>query len=376
MSTTTYRLFVQCSLGLETVLSQELASFGLKSESVEGGVELRVSPEELVRICLRSRAAESVRVRLRPFMAHNFGELEQQLKKLPFRAFFERATPVAVRVSCHKSKLWHSDAVAERALSVLREHVGCRTDEAAPEQQVQLVYLRLDNDEVQVSIDAGGLKMHQRGYRTLVERASLRETLAFALCSSALHLLPQDQRVNVWDPFCGAGTIGLELAHIKSGRVPGEHLRLSLQSWRGHDDEEFARILVELRRELSESPQVVGGRIASIICSDRSERAVATARKNAELAGLAHLRFVTGDVLSVAEQIEAGTTIICNPPYGKRLSECEGVKRLVSLLHDRKDLRPVAILTGGAARDLIPKTWPAILRFKNGGLSVSVRTSN
>lgn len=375
MSTTTYRLFVQCSLGLESVLSQELALFGLSSSSLEGGVELRANHTELVQICLRSRAAESVRVRLRAFHAYNFTELEEQLKKLPFRAFFERGTLVTVRVSCHKSKLWHSDAVAERTLTLLREHVGCVTDEVATQERVQHVYLRLENDEVQVSIDAGGLRMHQRGYRPFVERASLRETLAFALCSTALQLVPQDQSVNIWDPFCGAGTIGLELAHIKSGRVPGEQLQLSLQSWRGHDREEFAQILSELRRELQENPTKLGGRPGSILCSDRDERAIATARKNAEFAELNDLRFVAGDVLSVAQQVEPGTMIICNPPYGKRLSDCEGVKRLLSLLHTRKDLRSVTVLAGGAARDLIPKNWPAALRFKNGGLSVSARMS-
>src|SRR5690606_37848603 len=128
-------------------------------------------------------------------------------------------------------------------------------------------------------------------------------------------------------------------------------LQLSLQSWRGHNREEFAEILSEVSLKLQEKPTNLGGRPGSILCSDRDERAVASARKNANLAELNELQFVTGDVLAVAQQVQPGTMIICNPPYGKRLSDCDGVKRLISLLQTREDLRPVAVLTAGAARE-------------------------
>jgi len=369
MSTTNYRFFVQCSLGLEQVVRQELQAFGWECQEQEGGVELRGDWDQLVQCCLALRSADSVRVRLKAFLAFNFTDLVEQLKKLPFRAYFERGTAVEVRVTCHKSQLWHSDAVAERVYAVLEEHVGCVRGGA--EGEPQTVYVRVHRDEVQVSLDAGGQKMHRRGYRPYVERASLRETLAFAVGSVVLE--HKAAASAVWDPFCGAGTLLLELAHLQEGRLAGEGRRLALEQWRGHDAARFAELKQRTVELVAEQARVRFAQPLRLLGSDVSGSAVSAAKKNASSAQLEGLEWWEGDLVEVASQIPPGTAIVCNPPYGKRLSDCGGVRRLLQLVQSRADLRPVVALVGGEAKNLLPSSWQAPLHFQNGGLSVSTR---
>ena len=174
ITTTTHRLFVQCALGVEQLLKAELEALGIVSKETEGGVECRGDFKELARICLTSRVAESVRVRFKEFDARHFTDLEKSLRALPFRAFLPPKERVRVKVVCKKSKLWHSDAVKARVEGVLSAHVGWKVSES---EAAQLVHIRLEEDRVQVSLDASGERMHRRGYRTQVEQASLRETL-------------------------------------------------------------------------------------------------------------------------------------------------------------------------------------------------------
>lgn len=366
MIQTSYLIFVQCSLGLEEVVARELAGWGLSGRVLAGGVELRAGWAELVRCSLMSRAAESVRVRLKAFAAHDFEQLVRQLKKLPFRAHLGPGTPVDVRVACYRSRLWHSDAVAERVYGVLTEHVGCTRAGGSDPETVQPVFVRVDHDEVQVSLDAGGPRMHRRGYRTHVERASLRETLAYAVAEQLLGEVRDAP--TIWDPFCGAGTLLLELLHWSAGRLPGEQRGLSLQTWRGHDEAQFADLKRRLAMEAAQT-----ARPMHLMGSDRSPASLRAAQQNASAAALGPVEWRQGDILDVAAHIPAGTAIVCNPPYGKRLADCDGVKKLVQLAERRPDLGPVVVLAGGEAKQIIPSSWPATLRFLNGGLQVSVR---
>lgn len=371
MIQTSYLIFVQCSLGLEEVVARELAQWGLTGRVLAGGVELRAGWAELVRCGLMSRSAESVRVRLKAFVARDFEQLVDQLKKLPFRAHLGPGTPVEVRVSCHHSRLWHSDAVAERVYSVLTEHVGCARGEANGQVTMQPVFVRVDHDEVQISLDAGGPRMHRRGYRMHVERASLRETLAYPVVEQLLGEL--GDATTIWDPFCGAGTLLLELLHWRAGRLPGERRSLSLETWRGHSEAQFAELKQGFAVEAAQAAQRRFPQVLSVIGSDRSRASLDAATKNATGAELGPVEWRLGDILDVATHIPAQTAIVCNPPYGKRLADCDGVKKLVQLTQLRPDLGPVVVLTGGEAKQIIPSKWPATLRFLNGGLQVSVR---
>ncbi len=205
----------------------------------EGGVIVRLSTQDLWTTCLGSRLSEGVRVRLKAFVARDFRALEQELSRLPFSALLSAGGLAEVRVVSHRSKLWHSGAVIERVEGVLSSRFGVGS--GAGEDGATVVYLRLTGDTAQVSIDAGGHRLHRRGYRTHVAQASVRETLAAAVALQVLggpSLKGAPPQV-VWDPFCGAGTLGIEALQVARGRLAGEARRFSFETWPTHDEPAF-----------------------------------------------------------------------------------------------------------------------------------------
>lgn len=376
MNQTSYLSFVSCAPGLEALLGRELAELGFPGQIKEAGVEVRTTFDGVVGIALGSALAEGLRVRLKSFVARDFGALIEGAGRLPWRAYLQSGAPVRVKVTCHRSKLWHSGAVEERMLAVLKQSVNASAAESASEDaalseqeeanEPATVFVRITGDAVQISVDATG-RMHRRGYRTHVERASLRETLAASLLRVASEARPTERPRVIWDPFAGAGTIVCEAARRYSGISPGRERSFAFEKWPTHDEQ-------TLERMRSGATHTASGSAVECIGSDLSERALTAARHNAELGGVtASTHFLVGDFEQIAPQVPQGAWLVTNPPYGERLEQNGLMARLDRLLQKRRDLRPAVLLVGGSAKKELPGHFRNAFTTKNGGLDVSVR---
>jgi putative N6-adenine-specific DNA methylase len=205
-----------------------------------------------------------------------------------------------------------------------------------------------------------------------VVQASVRETLAAAVALQVLGPGGKGAPPRViWDPFCGAGTLGIEALHIARGRLAGEARQFSCENWPTHDEAAFAR---HKERLLAESSGRALAPELRVILSDRDRVALESAEQNATQAGvLDGCQFEFGDLLRVAVTVPEGAALITNPPYGKRLAPGDALDALLHLLDRRPDLRPCALLLGGPARRDLPPSFAAVLRTKNGGMPVSIR---
>ena len=125
-------LFVVTAPGLERVAEGELRALGVpRPRLVEGGVELRGSRELLYHANLRLRTASRVVVRVSQFHASAFHELERRARQVPWERWVSPGTPVRFRVTARKSRLYHSDAVAERLLRSVSERLKVEVATAA-----------------------------------------------------------------------------------------------------------------------------------------------------------------------------------------------------------------------------------------------------
>ncbi len=377
MSSTTYLVFVQTAPGLEPLLAEELSEVlgsGVSVKQQDGGVVVRVSREQLFRLCLGTRLAESVRVRLKSFIAREFRALEGTLGKLPWRAFLAAGSSIDVRVVCHRSRLWHTGAVTERVLAVLGQRFGLQPGRA--EEGAAQVHLRITGDAVQASVDAGGYRLHRRGYRSHTLAASVRETLAAAAARQVLGPETSGEfgakaGQVLWDPFCGAGTMALEALLLARGALAGERRSFAFESWPTHDAALFAATRDSAR--LDASARAPRPDLRAIL-SDRAAEALEAARHNTQSAGLSPVvEFRHGTVTDVEQSIPPGALVLTNPPYGRRLHEGGALESLLGVLERRPDLRPVVLLVGGAARKKLPPSFRAALRTQSGGQNVSVR---
>ena len=320
-------LFASCAPGLEPLLAAEVAALGLSGQVVPGGVELTGDPGALARLNLWLRTASRVLVRLGSVRATSFAQLVHEAGALPFERVLAKGTAVDLRVTCRKSKLYHSEAVAERLHAAIEARLGRTILRAKPAQDAdanagadadadisqtaptQLLLARFERDVCTVSADASGELLHRRGYRVAVSRAPLRETLAAALLLAAGF----DGALPLIDPLCGSGTIALEAALIARRRAPGIARTFAFQRWPDFDAGAFAQLVIAARaQELPRAP-------ALIAASDLDAGAIAAARENARRAGL------DSDVLfeqrGLADLTPRAGPGLCatNPPYGKRV---------------------------------------------------------
>ena len=103
----------------------ELASLGIAGKAEQGGVAWTGTLESVARANLWLRTASRVIVRVAEFRATAFFELEQHARQIPWQSFVSPDSAVSFRVTCRKSRLYHSDAVGERlADAVMRRVAG------------------------------------------------------------------------------------------------------------------------------------------------------------------------------------------------------------------------------------------------------------
>lgn len=317
-------IFVICAPGLEAVTGAEMLRLGIKPTGAEaGGVSCRGSVQDVMRLNLWLRTATRVVVRIATFHASTFHELERRAKKIEWNRFVGEKSSAGFRVTCKKSKLYHSDAVAERFAKALAAQVrgasAAKSDEAdddeAEQGNVQQFIVRLFRDDVTVSIDSSGELLHRRGYRLATAKAPMRETLAAAMLLGA----EWNAAKPVVDPLCGSGTLAIESAMIARNMAPGRNRDFAFMNWPGFERRGWQIMLADATKKiLPKAP-------SRILASDRDTGAVDAARQNAERAGVA--RDVEISVKSMSEGIaDAGTVegsgmLITNPPYGKRVGE-------------------------------------------------------
>jgi putative N6-adenine-specific DNA methylase len=343
----TLEMFASTALGLESIAAGELKSLGIRGKQEIGGVSFSGDLDRLYRANVWLRTASRVLVRMGKFHASTFYELERRARKLPWSEFLPREGTVAVRATCRKSKLYHSDAVAARVLEAIARSappgVGLResADDAGDENDVesndksvsQLFVVRIVHDEVEVSVDSSGDLLHRRGYRQEVAKAPLRETLAAAM------VLASGWRRNekLLDPLCGSGTIPIEAALIARNIAPGLARDFQLAKWPSFDARRWDAIIGEARAARSSPSLEIRG-------TDRDAGAIAAATRNAERAGVAgdidfSVSSFSDSLSRIDDSDESPGWILTNPPYGVRVG-------------DHGDLRDLYATLGKALRGL------------------------
>lgn len=323
--------FAVSAPGLETFTALELQRLNLLpatfvADKTEGGVPFEGGLATLYRANLHLRTPSRILVRLGTFYAAAFPELRKKAARLGWERFLTPGQPVAIRVTCHKSKLYHSDAVAERVAGAIADRLGKAVVRQKPgdeeaENPAQLVIVRLVNDQCAISIDSSGELLHRRGYRQAVAKAPLRETLAAGLLLAS----GWDGSAPLLDPFCGSGTIPIEAALLALGLAPGRKRRFAFMNWPGFDPKSWQVLLAE-------SAPRTGANFLVIRASDRDAGAIRMAQANAERAGVAdHIQFDCRAV-SAVEPPSARGWVVTNPPYGLRISEGKDLRNLYAQL--------------------------------------------
>ena len=347
---------------------RELQALGVAHcRARRGGVEFRASTRQLYASNVWLRTATRVIARVSNFRARSFAELEAGAAATPWFDFASAERPVRFAVTSHRSRLYHTDAIAERFARVFGRPVGDEADGA------QLFVIRLDRDMCTVSADTSGRPLHERGWRLATAKAPLRPTLAAALVLSSGW---QGSTV-LLDPLCGSGTIPIEAALIATQRAPGADREFSFQQWPSFEPGTWASVRASMGATRTELPAP-----AAIVACDRDSGAIEATIANAERAGVreylhTHVTALTSTT-KLDEVRDAGSgLIVTNPPYGIRVKSSKGLRDLyASLGNIAKGSFASWDLAFLAADDALARatglTLRPLLRTKNGGIDVTL----
>jgi putative N6-adenine-specific DNA methylase len=370
--------FAVTAPGLEPICAAELLALGIRGTVEDGGVAWKGDMESVARANLWLRTASRVLVRVAEFTAKAFFELELHAKQIPWDRFVAPGSKVDFRVTCRKSKLYHSDAVAQRLAQALQRRVSNvqlaggsdAGDESAADSDHQLFVVRFSRDVCTVSADSSGALLHFRGYRQELAKAPLRETLAAAVLLGS----GWTGDTPLTDPMCGSGTIPIEAALIARHMAPGRTRAFAFLRWPKADTRMWSALLETARAgELPKAP-------VKIVGADRDAGAIAAAKANAERAGVANdIVFVKQSISALALADSPGLVVV-NPPYGVRVGDAGALKDLYAQLGNvmRRQRSGWTLGLLSADRALERQTrLPLEERFKtkNGGIPVHLVTA-
>lgn len=309
--------------GLASCTAQELRDLGLPGTTDIGGVAFEGGQRQLYQANLHLRTASRVLVRAGEFYAAAFAELRKKAGRLAWESYLRPGQPVAIHTTCHKSKLYHSDAVSERVAAAIGDRLGQApaSQPGAPDSDTpaaQLVVVRLVRDLCTISVDSSGALLHQRGYRLATAKAPLRETLAAGMLLAS----GWDRRAPLLDPFCGSGTIPIEAALVAQHIAPGRARTFAFMDWPDYEASQWQLVLAEAEAG------VVSSGWPRLLASDRDAGAIEASQANAARAGVAEAIEFSCRAISAIEPPPEPGWVVTNPPYGARLSGPHDLRNL------------------------------------------------
>ena len=365
-----HRFLAIAPLGFEATLASELQGFGLEFADAEsaphvvadGKVEFTAKITEAWKAVAYSHIANRILMHIADFKAENFRELEKKAAEVPWELYLqchpERSNvgcevegSLDIHVTCKHSRLYHSDAIAERLRNVIpspaHSHSGegrnqlftpaCHPDEGQDQHFMskQSLFVTLTDDRCTLWLDLAGEELYKRGHERFVNDAPLKETIAAGMLFEAIHLAQKQEilrHITLFDLMSGSGTFSLEAAEMAHGFIPGKNRDFALKHQPAFKPATWNHIIKQECVILSGTPNGVESKnlIANILTSDISEKAVGIITHNVEtspLAGIAPkpIKPQRRDFFSYTAQEmanlcgETAPVIVLNPPYGKRL---------------------------------------------------------
>ncbi|MBF0229067.1 MAG: hypothetical protein HQK63_05675 [Desulfamplus sp.] len=367
----THRFFAVCPPGLKRMCHKEIIFLSEQILNCEfqdivmlsGGVEFTSTVQGCYAANLYLRTPSRILMRITKFKAENFRTLEKKLTQIEWELYLKPSLNVHVEVSTNSSRLYHTDAIAQRAEKAIKEkcsdvssvvkinsltNIAKTRDNEKTKIAMQTIMIRGENDLFEVSIDSSGELLHKRGLKENVGVAPIRETIAFAILSAMKY--PESQtlisgdnslsenskifRANslpLIDGMCGSGTFALEAAMVALNIPAGFFRQFAFEDWqcfsKGQWDymKKRASENIIIPDALCNNPFIFGVDQDPFILQE-FEKMIQRFKFSSAI------KTVAGNFLDILpEKITNNSNkgfVVLNPPYGKRIGENEDIEKI------------------------------------------------
>lgn len=322
------KLAAPCLFGIEGIAADEFRRMGFENVSAENGrVLLSGDFNMLARANICSRFAERINIVAGEFYAVTFTELFEGVKSLCWENYIgiDDAFPVnGWSIDSQLFSIPDCQSIIKKAIveRLKTKYPVNYFSETGPEIRVRF---SIHKNNVTMMIDTSGDGLHKRGYRRNSNDAPLKETLAAAMCDLA-RIYPDTQ---MYDPFCGSGTLLIEAALMATKTAPG--LRRFFAA------ERYGFIPEKVWREERTRAQdlIIHNVDFRARGFDIDKNSVELTLQNAKKAGVAkYVSAALGDVRDFTPPEQRCLTVT-NPPYGERLLDIKAAEELYSVMGKR-----------------------------------------
>ncbi len=310
ISARVHDFFAVCPPGLKTTCMNELAKLHPDIKEIQplpGGVAFKA---KLPMGCLANLSLGSpskILMRIAAFKAENFSALEKNIKQIDWELFLPGNAALDIQATAHKSRLYHSGAIEERARAIIEPRLF-----TPGKKSEQNLLIRADNDQFELSLDMSGDLLFKRGVKQKVMTAPLRENLAFAILKTA-GFTRQDVLI---DPMCGSGTFSIEAAMIQANIPPGFFRSFAVEDWPGFREKNFNHLKKQLRENftLGTGSKIFASDIDASVLSLLTD-----AIDQHDFLNTIQARETDFFDIQPAQLTREKGVVVLNPPYGKRL---------------------------------------------------------
>lgn len=318
-------LFVTCPKGIEPLLFAELSALNVgQCQQTTAGVAVYDDLKTAYRICLWSRLANRVLLRLHRFSAPNATMLYRGISDIDWLQHMSGNGSLVVDFAGTSAEitntLFGAQKVKDAVVDQLRDATQQRPQitKINPDLRIN-VYLDR-HQQATVSLDLSGSSLHQRGYRVDGGEAPLKENLAAAILIRSNWPVIAQQQGSLLDPMCGSGTLLIEGLLLAANIAPGLlRQQFGFERWRQHDQKIWQALLAEAQVARLAS---LAKPLPTLVGYDHDAAAIAMAQANARRCGLAdYIQFSVAEIAQLKNSRSLATgLIVCNPPYGQRLA--------------------------------------------------------
>ncbi len=320
-----YIYFATCPKGIEYLLVDELKALGaLNPHESLAGVHFAGSLEIGYRVCLWSRLASRVLLRLLEFEAESEAALYQAAGSIDWDQHLSAEQTFAVDAVGTNDGLRNSQFTALRVKDAVvdqfRERLGLRPSVDLERPSIRL-NIAVRRERAFLSIDLSGEPLHRRGYRSGTGIAPLKENLACAMLLRAGWPEIFAAGGALVDPMCGSGTLVIEAALMAADVAPGLRREyFGFLGWKQHDATLWEQLQNDATQRagagLKDLPPLFFG-------FDHDATVLGQAKRNAQAAGVAgfiHLGRQSLSHLTRPHECAEPGLLIVNPPYGERMT--------------------------------------------------------
>ncbi len=316
-----FNLVATCIFGLESVLGEEIRKIGAEDVVVDNGRVFFSGDDNLLATAnITLSTAERVLIVAGRFNAYTFDDLFEGVAAINWADYIGIDDEFPVKGYSINSKLASipdCQRIMKRAVvkSLERSYHKSIFEETGVKLQLSFGILK---DEACIMIDSSGYPLHKRGYRKQSVIAPIKETLAAGI----IRLSRLSTNGKLYDPFCGSGTLLIEGSYKALRIAPGIARPFAAERYGFIDKNAFKEAKQQAYAAVIKDSEFSG------VGFDIDPEAIDLSIANIKKAGVAgKIRVEEGDFNDFTLSDEGGL-IVCNPPYGERISDKDSAREL------------------------------------------------